>query len=52
MPFQRQAPAWLLLGGLPMRPYFFPMVVGICVITGLIIVDVSQHISPGTQTVP
>jgi len=32
-----------------MRPYFFPMVVGICVITGLIIVDVSQHISPGTS---
>jgi len=25
------------------------MVVGICVITGLIIVDVSQHISPGTS---
>ena len=30
-----------------MRRYLFPIVVGICVITGLIIVDVSQHISPG-----
>jgi peptidoglycan hydrolase-like protein with peptidoglycan-binding domain len=30
-----------------MRRYLFPIVVGICVITGLITVDVSQHISPG-----
>ena len=32
-----------------MRHYFFPIVVGVCVITGLIILDVGQHISPGTS---
>ena len=32
-----------------MRRYFLPLVVGVCVITGLIILDVGQHISPGTS---
>ena len=32
-----------------MRRSFFPMIVGICFITGLIIADVSQYISPGTS---
>ena len=30
-----------------MRRYFLPVVVGVLVIGGLIILDVSQHISPG-----
>ena len=34
-------------GGIPMRGYLVPMVVGVCVIMGLIIVDGGQYISPG-----
>src|SRR4029450_10711928 len=36
-------------GGMLMRRYFLPLVGSICVITGLIILDVGQHISPGTS---
>ena len=32
-----------------MRRYFLPVVVGVCVIAGLIIVDVRQPLSPGTS---
>src|SRR4029453_1515736 len=40
-------PPGCCVGGMPMRRYVLPGVVGILVIGGLILLDVSQRISPG-----